>query len=43
MDIAVKKISKSYGEEQVLKDFSCDFLEGSLPVLWGVPEAERRL
>ena len=35
MDIAVKKISKSYGEEQVLKDFSCDFLEGKLTCIMG--------
>ncbi|MED9966583.1 MAG: ATP-binding cassette domain-containing protein [Blautia sp.] len=35
MDIAVKKISKSYGEEQVLKDFSCDFPEGKLTCIMG--------
>lgn len=35
MDIAVKKISKSYGQEQVLKDFSCDFPEGKLTCIMG--------
>lgn len=35
MAILVEKISKSYGEEQVLKNFSCSFSEGQLTCIMG--------
>lgn len=35
MDIFVKNISKSYGNEAVLKDFSCNFPEGKTTCIMG--------
>lgn len=35
MDISVKNLSKAYGSEQVLEDFSCTFPEGKLTCIMG--------
>ncbi|EJW92369.1 aliphatic sulfonates import ATP-binding protein SsuB, partial [gut metagenome] len=35
MDIYVNHVTKAYGEERVLKDFSCVFPEGKLTCLRG--------